>query len=271
MTIDPSRPHYFLHIPKTAGTTFKSILQQAFDPGQVCHADNLWELRKIDKFYLREQTLFMGHYGYGLEKILKRKLIYLTFLRDPVKRFVSHYHHIRRQSWHPFHQYTSTLESFVDNPVIQEHCANLQTRMIAATINMNLVAFFKEPALILLRKIEQQGRMKLRTDEAKLDFALERLADFQFIGIAEEFEESIKELGLTWNGDRLNAADLPIPSCEEDPQLESKVNQAIIRLNHMDILLVNQVLAYRRRTSQQNHADKASATALEKEKQSPRA
>lgn len=142
--------------------------------------------------------------------------------------------------------------------------------MIAATINLNLVAFFKEPALILLRKIEQQGRMKLRTDDAKLDFALERLADFQFIGIAEEFEESIKELGLTWNGDRLNSGN-HTDHLLEDPQPESKVNQTILQLNHLDVLLVNQVLAYRRKTSQQNYADKASATASEKEKQSPRA
>lgn len=143
--------------------------------------------------------------------------------------------------------------------------------MIAATINLNLVSFFKEPALILLRRIEKRGPGRLATDEAKLDFALERLADFQFIGIAEEFEESIKELGLTWNGDRLNSGDQPTLSDAEEPQPESKVNQTILQLNHLDVLLVNQVLAYRRKTSQQNSVDKASATPSEKEKQSPRA
>lgn len=222
--IDPTKTYYFLHIPKTAGTTFKSILQQEFQPEQICYADNLLSLSKN---WYSDHRLFMGHYFYGIDKIIGKKPVYLTFLRDPVKRFISHYHYLKRLEWHPFHQYTGSIESFMDSPVIQEHCANVQTRMLAATVNKNVKEHWDKPALLLLRELEKSV---MRSDKSKLELAIRRLNGFWFVGNADQFEESILKIGLKSNGKRLNQGNYD--------DLDQSIKARIAELNALDIQLV---------------------------------
>lgn len=226
--IDTSRTYYFLHIPKTAGTTFKAVLQQPFLSSQVCNAENLLELSRSDH---SDKRLFMGHYFHGIEKLIGRNPHYITFLRDPVKRFVSHYQNIKRQAHHPFHQYTASLESFIESPVIQEHCANVQTRMIAATINKSLKRHWGKPALLLLREFEKAVK---RSDKSKLEVAIKRLNAFEFVGNADKFEESVQQLGLAWSGQHLNSGDYADP--------ERCLTDRISELNNLDIQLVQHIL-----------------------------
>lgn len=223
--IDPEKTYYFLHIPKTAGTTFKNVLKQAFPPEQVCYAVNLGELSRMDH---TNNKLFMGHYFYGIEKVIGRKPRYITFLRDPVKRFVSHYYQIKNQEWHPLHQYTESLEVFVETPVIQAVCSNVQTRMIAATIDRRIRNEWDKPALVLLREFEKLVR---RSDRSRLDLAIKRLSEFEFCGNADFFEDSVQQLGLSWDGVKLNTG-------QEKVDLSEQLIASIVELNSLDIELI---------------------------------
>ena len=95
--------YYFLHIPKTAGTSIRTWLQ-ARAGFRLC-PDTLWsELLRRDRATLGEFDLFIGHFYTALPSYLDEKLVTFTFLRHPVNRSVSHYLHIMREQSHYLHE-----------------------------------------------------------------------------------------------------------------------------------------------------------------------
>lgn len=95
----------FTHIPKTAGTTLNYILQKNF--GSFLHAiiqrkgarynyDDL----KQDKFIYKNAKCISGHVlkPFIDYKEYNDKLKWFTFLRDPIKRYVSQYIHQQTNS-----------------------------------------------------------------------------------------------------------------------------------------------------------------------------
>jgi len=99
----------FTHIPKTAGTTLNYLLQKNFGPklnaiiprkGGVYNYKNF----KNDRLIYPNLSCISGH---GLKPFIDYKefdanLRWFTFLRDPIKRFVSQY----------IHQQTSSSDKF---------------------------------------------------------------------------------------------------------------------------------------------------------------
>ena len=86
----------FLHVPKTAGSTFQFILENSFGPA-ACHtnhakkrvfdADDLQFARKVFP-WLRSLA---GHNLLDPLSLPIANPFYLTFLREPVARVISHY------------------------------------------------------------------------------------------------------------------------------------------------------------------------------------
>ena len=99
----------FLHIPKTAGSSLNPHIARNFrKPHRLAlPVDNLRTLineLKEDKDNTAEQFRYIhGHCPYGLHKILKNQIKYITLLRDPVDRTISSFHHILRHPQHPLH------------------------------------------------------------------------------------------------------------------------------------------------------------------------
>ena len=78
---------FFTHVPKTAGTSF---LKMALEPN--------WAVRKysgLRKFFWDkwpENLCYVGHIPYGLHQLRPlQRVNYLTFIRQPVERAISHY------------------------------------------------------------------------------------------------------------------------------------------------------------------------------------
>src|SRR5687767_14911141 len=95
---------YFLHVPKTGGVTLAHLLGRRFPPETVCPAALPRELIALPRESLDSYRLFHGHFGYKLGALVRRPLIVLTLLREPVARVVSLYGHVRRVPTHPFHE-----------------------------------------------------------------------------------------------------------------------------------------------------------------------
>ncbi len=162
-----------VHTPKTAGSALSDALYAHFGPEncfEVSSSEKVgkihpyrlhrvaWTLREIwtqaamrarggeprlYRFHARADLerfhLFAGHFALGGEPRTSRKPIYLTAVREPVERFLSHYYyaHDLRARWpegnrdrHPY--WTYDVDRFVDYVYArrQWNDTNLQCRFI---------------------------------------------------------------------------------------------------------------------------------------------
>ncbi|WP_024868640.1 sulfotransferase family 2 domain-containing protein [Pseudoxanthomonas suwonensis] len=130
-----------VHVPKTAGTSFRLELQRAFGDGlRLDNADRplahpRWQ-RRADA--LRQACLHAGRglpeaciHGHflPLKYALARRVRFAVWLRDPVQRVISRYHHYLRHGRDERHHERFglvpglTLEQFVRLPQYQDTCA----------------------------------------------------------------------------------------------------------------------------------------------------
>lgn len=139
--------YLFVHIPKTAGTSFRDSLEEIFGDGLYCDygadiatspivSDYIQNRQAFYEFgsFLSEQhkpVCLSGHYSvkkYAPFFYIKNIML---FLRNPVQRVISNYEHMRRVDG-----ITESLESFCCNPLYM----NLQSRSLGR-VPFNLIGF----------------------------------------------------------------------------------------------------------------------------------
>jgi len=193
-----NKPLYFLHIPKTAGTTFISALHAWFPADKVCPA-YLWrDLLEISREALATYRLFRGHFYDYIYRVLPIRPIYITSLRNPVQRSLSHYEHVRREPGHYFHQRTLSQDGLVDflrDPETRTMIKDFQTRSLALDLDpVQIAATLNQQQtndLTLERILESTLPNKI-SNQALLDLPETRLEQFAFVGIVERFKESVE-------------------------------------------------------------------------------
>ena len=98
----------FVHIPKTAGTTFAAILERNFRASRIVSVYPNFgittsELRALPDETRATMECVKGHFDYGIHRDLGRPFRYVTFLRHPVEQVRSRYNHMRSSRAHPLH------------------------------------------------------------------------------------------------------------------------------------------------------------------------
>lgn len=81
----------FMHIPKTAGNTFLTILQKQYQWGTELHSAYPFEPVDAKKLYPGLKCV-AGHHLFGLHRQLNKPYVYTTFLREPIDRVISDYY-----------------------------------------------------------------------------------------------------------------------------------------------------------------------------------
>lgn len=173
----------FLHIPKAAGTTLHRIIERQFPHNTIFSIDGANVQKSIDEFKnLREEQrrkirCLKGHMPFGLHHHLPRPATYITLLRDPVDRIISHYYYVlRNPSHYLYNKVTSknmNLSDYVSSGISAE-LTNGQTRLLSGAEKVDLV-IGSEPG-----------------SAGILEIAKENLQNyFVAVGLSERFDESL--------------------------------------------------------------------------------
>ena len=138
---------FFMHIPKTGGTTFRNILSNHFPVGTF-YPSKRELIANNGKYYTQKELvtehkeilkrpLIMGHYNIGLLKFLNPNVKVITMVRNPIDRINSHIEHIKKHD--------SGLTSFDSEDILKERfnfLVSLQAKMMGYTdkkANMKIV------------------------------------------------------------------------------------------------------------------------------------
>jgi len=163
--------YYFMHIPKTGGTSFSKFLERNFIYDDIL---KIHFQREVKKFSLLDNhKLIRGHfwsYKIFFENIEKNKLI--TFLRDPYQRYLSQFKHIDRLGYRPN-----------DEILLSD---NLYSKFILRN------NFFP------IKNFERFS------DDFVLHQSKKHLDDFFFVGISEKYNESIYLMSIYLNSRPIN-------------------------------------------------------------------
>jgi hypothetical protein len=127
----------YVHIPKTAGTTFYSILKRNFERARIflCHVTQGPDQLKSMPAEQRDRLqLIRGHFPHGIHRCLSQPVEYITILRDPIERTISHYYYVLREPTHHLHKRVVSEKIGLKEYVLgcrNKELDNGQTRLIA--------------------------------------------------------------------------------------------------------------------------------------------
>lgn len=129
----------FLHIPKAAGSTLHRIIARQYASDLIYSIDGLRvhesiaEFKQLPEAKRSEIKVLKGHMRFGLHEYLPQPSTYITILRDPVERIISHYYYVLRSPEHYlYEQITSknmSLKDYVYSDITKD-LNNNQTRLL---------------------------------------------------------------------------------------------------------------------------------------------
>ncbi len=220
----------FLHIHKTAGMSLRGLFVKNYRDGRHFNTNLLemtapgWEecrrrVRALSWEELESHQVFKGHMPFGLHELLPMPARYITFLREPVARALSHYRMACRKN-----------ELSADHPVdpsrpdwnlgccptLARSIDNGQTRALAGA----------EPDL----PFGGCNAEHLRKAKKNLD------THFEFVGLTEHFDLSLLLLGRVcgWKW-HFYVPDNVTP--RKSASVSAKMEESIRTLNSFDLEL----------------------------------
>lgn len=167
----------FVHIPKTAGTSFRTALCRGFAEDKVSPAFAASAITEDDRTRLAAYRVVSGHISMTDVQRCFPQARLLTILRDPVDRCLSWYYYARR------------LDG-VSDPEVRA----AQTHDVHTFFDIDRKVLFKN---IFNRQVRQLGDHVLNTEvdlEAALQRAKQALAAAAWVGIQERIGTDLARL-----------------------------------------------------------------------------
>ena len=173
-----------LHIPRTNSPEVYTHLTKQFPMEKVWPIthDRLHYLRETSPNELVKYRLFISEDDYDVYHLFRRKPVFITMLRDPVERVISHYTSIMNDPSHILHkeiiEKDLNLLEFVHQPEMEDLNRDRQVRQLAGAIT---------------------GEARGLPDHVLIEIAKARLDEFAFFGLSERFQESVNLLHHTFS------------------------------------------------------------------------
>jgi hypothetical protein len=169
----------FMHIPKTAGTTFRHILEKNFLSRPhlyLYHNDDADLFRTFDLERKQRWDLVAGHVPFDFLADLAPHFTLISFVRDPLSRMISLYNFMMTDDSHPlFLQMQAercSFDRFLEES--DDSRCNMQVTYFAGT--------YRNPEPVDIEQALLQAQQNLPA--------------FDFVGVVEAFDLSLLYLEL---------------------------------------------------------------------------
>ena len=225
---------YFLHIPKTSGTSLRATFIAALGEEAVS-PQMLWDQLVDGVFTITPQTkVVVGHFAGLFPLWLRATPQIITMLREPLARTLSHINHVQRYDFHPQYELARGLgvEAFCAHPELGRAIDNLQSRYLASlAISRALLPETPPPGDEKYRRgLAFEAALTAMDSTLGLrDSAIQALESLDAVGLCEDHTRSVQLFARTlgwdlaaagpeqrlhragadqWTLDRLSRADL---------------------------------------------------------------
>ncbi len=194
---------YFLHIPKTGGTSFTKMIDPFYKKEEILPYQT-WNVFLPEwPIDISNIKLIRGHFGYGIHHIFGREnMRYFTMLRDPVERAISQYHHMTvdriNNNWVHDFPYTDIEQMLEERPWL---ISNIQMRHLAVDVDVIKL----NPSHPFYYGTHKQFMSSKFSDKDLFEKACSNLKNFYFIGFLEDYRCSLNNLcdKMSWETQKL--------------------------------------------------------------------
>ena len=176
----------FMHLPKTGGTTLHNLLSKNFNPEDIC-SERHNKLDTIEKFKLKSWIFFSGHYDLNSinQNISEPKKI-ITILREPKSRILSAYYFAKsHKQW-----FIDKYPEFSKSP----NCYKIHGMNYKAAKENKLLDYLNKEGKYLKNQMSKWISGNIEEDDKLLSITLKKLEEFEFVGIMEKMDATIKNL-----------------------------------------------------------------------------
>lgn len=214
-------PLFFMHITKTAGGSLKEALRQS-DADVLFHYNTDVGFKRHFNYSQNPEIIF-GHYFFGVHEKMDRPPRYACFLREPIARTISHFHHLKNNDRGPIGERLRSFED-IDTFILQARhweFDNFLCRLISGVGNE---VKFGEVGF----NVYQKARQNLRWH-------------FEFIGIFEQMTESMERLKVM-----IPSLSIELPTVNKgayEKEIPAETTRIVTALNRFDQLLYQDALA----------------------------
>ena len=229
-------PVYFMHIPKTSGTSVHRYLADALGE-QAVSPPMLWDaLAGAAPPDLRRWQVWCGHFGGLFPLWLRAWPFIVAFLREPVARALSHINHVQRAPEHPLHAEAKSLSvaDYCASPRMARTVENYQARYLASlcfSADLMRSGGGRPYAAVSLRMDENLWSLDRATD--LLPSALRALDCIDVVGICEAGRASLDAVA--------SALGLPPPKTDYHLNRAAPEQHSVATLDAADRAALEQV------------------------------
>ena len=225
---------FFVHLMKTAGTTFAIHLRGQFPAESIYPAEGLdWhDPADLERYTDASRALalsparraqiqvYTGHFPYMVSQLIDPGLVVLTLLREPVARTISVLQHFQRLD--DRYRHLDLAAIYDDDHVFRSFVFNHQTAFFARTP----------------RDGEQWIRDPISIDDDRFAIAKRNLAQVDVLGLTEDYPSFFEQLRARFGwwpsppnlDERANVSEPP-------PDVGAALRRRIADDNHYDVEL----------------------------------